>query len=138
LLYYKRATAYLSLQRNPLALSDFEQVIALTPTPPPAVHLQIARLHAKDGHFTTARASLRTYSPNGTDREATSLLAQISEAELAWKNAERARKAGLWTSCVDSASMALQVASHSTDVRGTRAECGISGGDMELGIGDLT
>lgn len=138
ILYYKRATAYLSTQRNAQALADFQQVLTLTPSPPPAVHLQIARIHAKDGHFASARASLKTYSPSGADKDARSLLAHIAEAETAWKSAERARKAGLWTSCVESASMALQVASFSTEVRGTRAECGIAGGDVELGIGDLT
>lgn len=142
LLYYKRATAYLSLQRHPLALQDFQHVLELTNTPPPAVHLQIARIYAKSGQFAAARSAARTYTAvagggGSSAKDANDLLFQISEAEMAWKKAEGAKRAGLWTACVEAASLALQVATHSPEVRETRAECGVAGGDIELAVGDL-
>lgn len=116
-------------------------MLTLTTAPPPAVHLQIARIHAKDGQLALARAAARTYSASSPgaagDADANDLLFRVGEAEVAAKKAERARRAGLWTACVEAATLALQVASHSSEIRGTRAECGIAGGDMELGVGDL-
>lgn len=142
MLYYRRATAHLSLQRHPQALADFQKVLELTQTPPPAVHLQIARLLARNGDFAHARSSVKIYvtmaASEIANRDSQDLLFRVGEAEVAWTKAERARKAGLWTSCVEAATLALTTASHAPDIRGTRAECGIAGGDIELGVSDLT
>jgi DnaJ family protein C protein 3 len=141
-LYYKRGTANLSLQRYPQALADFQRVLQLNPAAPSMTHLHIARVYMKAGDFAAARASLREYSTlAGTGagaRDAQDLLLAVGEAEAAWTKAERARKAGLWTACVESANAALATASHSPEIRGTRAECGIAGGNIELGVSDLS
>jgi DnaJ family protein C protein 3 len=142
MLHYRRGTAHMSLQRHSQALADFHKVLNLTTQPPPATHLQIARLHTKGGAYEHARAAARTYSGiAGSEiakRDAQDVLRRIAEAEAAWKKAEMARKAGLWTACVEAATTALTVSSHASEIRGTRAECGIAGGDIELGVSDLT
>jgi DnaJ family protein C protein 3 len=142
MLYYRRGMAHLSLQRHPQALSDFQTVLQLTKTPPPAAHLQIARLLAKNGDYVGARSSARTYTTLAAsqiaERDAQDLLFRVGEAEVAWTKAERARKAGLWTACIEAATLALTTSSHAAEIRGTRAECGIAGGDIELGVSDLT
>jgi DnaJ homolog subfamily C member 3 len=142
MLYYRRATANLSIQRTLQALSDFQRVLELTNTPPPATHLQIARLLAKNGDYIGARSSAKLYTEVATSeiakRDAQDVLFRVGEAEVAWNKAEKARKAGLWTACVEAATMALTTSSHATEIRGTRAECGIAGGDIELGVSDLT
>jgi DnaJ family protein C protein 3 len=142
MLYYKRGTAHLSLQRHPQALADFQRVLELSAAPPPATHLHIARLFAKAGDFADARSSVRAYtalaSAGTGDRDAQELLVRLTDAEAAWAQAERARKAGLWTACVEAANTALSVSSHSPEIRGTRAECGIAGGNIELGVSDLS
>ncbi|EIN04261.1 DnaJ-domain-containing protein [Punctularia strigosozonata HHB-11173 SS5] len=138
-LYYKRATAYYSTSRHPQALADFQKVLDLTQGTFDKALLLSARIHAKDGAFTLARAALADFNRKVTgSREAAQLAADVQAGEEAAKKAERAKKATLWTACVESASEALAVASHSAELREMRAECAIASGDVELAVGDLT
>ncbi|KAJ7227908.1 hypothetical protein C8J57DRAFT_1387935 [Mycena rebaudengoi] len=131
LLFYKRATAYLQMGRHAPALDDFAHVLTLTPLP--AAHLMQARIHAKDGRWALARQQLALYAPKsekeGAEKEA--LLADVAEAEAAERDATGARKAQLWTKCVESASRALRTATHSVGVRTMRVECELGAGDIE-------
>ncbi|KAL4255702.1 Tetratricopeptide-like helical domain superfamily protein, partial [Pleurotus pulmonarius] len=61
LLFYKRATAYFSLNRHSSALDDFEKVLSLTSNTFDNAHLMKARIHTKDGHFADARTALKYY-----------------------------------------------------------------------------
>jgi DnaJ homolog subfamily C member 3 len=98
-----------------------------------------AKIHAKDGRFQDARDALKQYTVKVKgDQVATDLMFAISEAEAASEKARRAGKAQLWSSCSESASMALKTASHSVEMRQLRAECSLTGGDVESAIGDLT
>ncbi|EEB86866.1 hypothetical protein MPER_16026, partial [Moniliophthora perniciosa FA553] len=58
LLYYKRATAYLSLSRHSSALDDFDKVLSLTSNTFDNAHLMKARIHLKEGEFKLAREDI--------------------------------------------------------------------------------
>ncbi|KAJ6473119.1 hypothetical protein C8R45DRAFT_1012292 [Mycena sanguinolenta] len=136
LLFYKRATAYLSLGRHGAALDDFAHVLTLTPLP--SAHLMQARIHTKDGDFALARAALKKYTGGGkelADRDA--LLADIADAEAATKQATQERSAQLWNACVESSSRALRVSTHSASVRSLRVECMLGASDIEGAVADM-
>lgn len=139
-LYYKRATAYLSLNKHPSALQDFEKVLELTSGSFDKAHLMKARIHSKDGNWAEAKESLKSYKSNskGADPSAEELTSQITEGEAAHKKATKAARAKLWTACEEAASTALSVASHSIEIRQQRAECSLAAGDIEMAVGDLT
>lgn len=138
-LYYKRATAYYSLNRHPSALSDFDQVLTLTSDTFDKAHLMKARIHAKDGNFPEARESIKKYTSRVKgDTVIQEVLLSVSEAEIAAKKARQAMRAKLWTACVESASTAIATASHSSQLRQLRADCALASGDVESAVGDLT
>ncbi|KAJ7848925.1 hypothetical protein B0H14DRAFT_3452751 [Mycena olivaceomarginata] len=136
LLFYKRATAYLSLGRHGSALDDFAHVLTLTPLP--SAYLMQARIHTKDGDFALARAALKKYTGGEkelADRDA--LLADIADAEAATKQAGQERSALLWNACGESATRALRVSTHSPAVRTLRVECALGAGDIEGAVADM-
>ncbi|KAF9478422.1 hypothetical protein BDN70DRAFT_879947 [Pholiota conissans] len=139
LLYYKRATAYYSLQRHNSALEDFDKVLSLTSNTFDNAHLMKARIFTREGHFSLAATSLASYvKAKGQDKDAQELEAEIKEGESMMKKAEKERSAELWNACVESSSQALRVASHSVQLRTWRAECALAAGDIESSVGDLT
>jgi len=140
LLYYKRATSNLSLQRHTAALEDFDKVLSLSSSSFSNAHLQKARIFTKEGDFASARHSLSQYlkAKNGVrDAEAEELEKDITEGDEMREKTKKERGAQLWTSCVETASQALRVASHSTEIRNWRAECALAAGDAESAVGDL-
>ncbi|KAJ7499926.1 hypothetical protein FB451DRAFT_1206987 [Mycena latifolia] len=137
LLFYKRATAYLSLGRHGAALDDFAHVLTLTPLP--SAHLMQARIHTKDGDFALARAALKHYTGGEKElQERDALLKDIADAEAAAAQAAQERAALLWNACGESASRALRTATHSTAVRTLRVECALGAGDIEGAVGDMS
>ncbi|OCH93226.1 hypothetical protein OBBRIDRAFT_790394 [Obba rivulosa] len=138
LLYYKRATAYLSLNRNSAALADFDRVLNLTSDTFDKAYLMKARIHTKDGNFVEARDAVKKYTAKKKDQAAQEMLYSISEAEMSAKKAAQAMRAQLWTACVEAASTALQIASHSVELRQQRAHCALAAGDIEGAVGDLS
>ncbi|KAJ6544370.1 hypothetical protein B0H19DRAFT_1170472 [Mycena capillaripes] len=137
LLFYKRATAYMSLGRHGPALDDFVHVLTLTPLP--SAHLMQARIHAKEGDFAAARAALKQYTGGEKElQERDALLQDIAEAEIAAKQAAQERAAQLWNACVESASRALRTSTHSAAVRSMRVECALGAGDIEGAVGDMS
>ena len=139
-LYYKRATAYYSLNKHPSALQDFEKVLELTSSSFDKAHLMKARIHTKGGNWTEAKQSLELYKSNPKSESSSfkELDSQITEGEAAHKKATQAARAKLWTACEESASTALAVAAHSLEIRQQRAECSLAAGDLEMAVGDLT
>ena len=98
-----------------------------------------ARIHTRDGHFSLAKPSLASYiKAKGKDKDALELEAEIKEGERLMNKAEKERNAELWNACVESATEALRVASHSVQIRTWRAECSLAAGDVESAVGDLT
>jgi DnaJ homolog subfamily C member 3 len=139
LLYYKRATAYYSMNRHPQALMDFDRVLNLTSQSFDKAFLMKARIHAKDGQFLDAREAIKKYNAKVKDDPAVrEVLFGVSEAEMAAKKATQAQKAKLWQACVEASSTALHTASHSVELRQQRANCAIAAGDIEGAVGDLT
>ncbi|KAJ7476828.1 hypothetical protein B0H11DRAFT_2030850 [Mycena galericulata] len=137
LLFYKRATAYLSLGRHAAALDDFAHVLTLTPLP--SAHLMQARIHTKDGDFALARAALKQYTGGEKElAERDALLQDIADAEAAAQQAAQERAAQLWNACGESATRALRTATHSTTVRSLRVECALGAGDIEGAVGDMS
>ncbi|KAJ7799680.1 hypothetical protein B0H14DRAFT_3092771 [Mycena olivaceomarginata] len=114
LLFYKRATAYLSLGRHGSALDDFAHVLTLTPLP---------------------SASTTGGEKELAERDA--LLADIADAEAATKQAGQERSALLWNACGESATRALRVSTHSPAVRTLRVECALGAGDIEGAVADM-
>ncbi|KAJ7828387.1 hypothetical protein B0H14DRAFT_3088234 [Mycena olivaceomarginata] len=109
LLFYKRATAYLSLGRHGSALDDFAHVLTLTPLP--SAYLMQARIHTKDGDFALARAAL--------------------------KKRRRSARRSCGTRAGESATRALRVSTHSPAVRTLRVECALGAGDIEGAVADM-
>ena len=139
LLYYKRATAYYSMNRHSQALEDFDRVLNLTTNSFDKAYLMKARIHAKDGAFSAARDALKKYSTTQPEDPAVrEILFGVSEAEMAVKKAGQAVKAQMWQACVEATSTALHTASHSVELREQRANCAIAAGDIEGAVGDLT
>ncbi|KAE9396733.1 hypothetical protein BT96DRAFT_1021239 [Gymnopus androsaceus JB14] len=145
LLYYKRATAYLSLSRHSAALDDFDKVLSLTSNSFDNAHLMKARIYAKEGEFALVRSSLGSYTSSlssqgrPADPVATELLESVNEAEKLLEKARKEKKAQLWTACAESCSSIIRgTASHSIEVRVMRAECQLAAGDIEGSVGDLT
>lgn len=141
LLYYKRATAYLSLQRHSSALDDFDKVLSLTSNTFDNAHLMKARIYTRDGHFASARTSLSFYikaKGKKMDKEAEELDVEITQGESLKEKADKERQAQLWNACIETTSEALRVASHSVEIRTWRAECALAAGDVESSVGDLT
>jgi len=72
------------------------------------------------------------------DKEAEELDMEITEGERLKEKSDMERKAQLWNVCIETASEALRVASHSVEIRSWRAECALAAGDVESSVGDLT
>ncbi|PPQ82954.1 hypothetical protein CVT24_012878, partial [Panaeolus cyanescens] len=143
LLYYKRATAYFSMQRHTSALDDFEQVLKLTSGTFDNAHLMKARIHVKEGMGGLARDSLRLYikakaKDAEKDKDVEELQKDLDELEKVRVKTEKERQAQLWNACVESATQTLRIASHDVEVRKWRAECALAAGDVESAVGDLT
>jgi DnaJ homolog subfamily C member 3 len=139
LLYYKRATAYFSMNRHPQAHGDFDKVLELTSHSFDKAYLMKARIYARDGQFPAARDAIKKYNSKVKDDPAVrEILFGVSEAEMAAKKAHQAMRAKLWQACVEASSTALQTASHSVPLRQQRADCAIAAGDVESAVGDLT
>lgn len=141
LLYYKRATAYFSLQRNAAALEDFDKVLSLTSNTFDNAHLMKARIYIKEGHFNLAKPSLKLYikaKGKNKDKEAEDLEKEIEDGEQLHTKLEKERKSQLWNACAETASALLRISSHSVEVRTWRAECAFAAGDLESSVGDLS
>ncbi|KAG2014338.1 DnaJ domain-containing protein [Coprinopsis cinerea AmutBmut pab1-1] len=141
LLYYKRATAYMSLQRHTAALDDFDKVLSLTGNTFDTAHYMKARVHLKEGDFVQARQSLAAYvrAKKGVkDKDVEELETDINEGERLKNKTEKERRSQLWTACVDTAGQTLRLASHAADVRVWRAECALASGDVESSVADLS
>ena len=100
-----------------------------------------ARIYTRDGHFASARTSLSFYikaKGKKMDKDAEELDVEITEGERLKEKTDNERKAQLWNACIETASEALRVASHSVEIRAWRAECALAAGDVESSVGDLT
>ncbi|OJA12494.1 hypothetical protein AZE42_11885 [Rhizopogon vesiculosus] len=139
LLFYKRATAYFSLSRHASALDDFAKVLALTGGEFDPALMMMAKIHTKDGDWPRAKKVLATYTTKVPgDQAANDMLLDINEAETVASKALKARRAQLWTVCSEAATQALRVASHSSELRQTRADCNLASGDVQGAVLDLT
>lgn len=63
---------------------------------------------------------------------------QLSEGEVAAKKATQAYRAKKWDVCIDETSNALQIATHSSNLRQQHADCALAQGDIDQTVGDLT
>jgi DnaJ family protein C protein 3 len=141
LLYYKRATAYLSISKHASALDDFDKVLSLTSDTFDLAYLMKARIHTRDGNFEPARKALAAYKAakvNNVSGDVEELDIVIERGQQLRDKAEKERRAQLWNACVETSSSVLQDASHSIEVREWRAECALAAGDMESAVADLT
>ncbi|KIJ58794.1 hypothetical protein HYDPIDRAFT_163070 [Hydnomerulius pinastri MD-312] len=140
LLFYKRATAYFSVSRHASALDDFSKVLELTSGEFDRAFMMMAKIYTKDGDWTRAKTALDTYASRvpGDSVIVDELMLDIRDAQAAAKKAAGSRKAQLWTVCSEAATQALRVASHNTEIRQTRAECSLAGGDPQGAVVDLS
>ncbi|KAG8898217.1 hypothetical protein FRB99_007594, partial [Tulasnella sp. 403] len=139
-LYYKRATAYFSLNRHNAALDDVDTVLRMTDGTFHQALLMKARILAKEGEWLKARQNLKRYTAkvgNG-DKEAVDLLFGISEGEVAAGRAFQAHRQKKWDNCLEQSTLAIGTASHSISLREIRADCALMVGDVEFAVGDLT
>jgi DnaJ family protein C protein 3 len=140
-LYYKRATAYLSLSKHSSALDDFDKVLSLTSDTFDLAYLMKARIHTRDGHFEPARKALAAYKTakgSNVSGDVEELEVVIERGQRLRDKAEKESRAQLWNACVETSSSVLRDASHSIEIREWRAECALAAGDIESAVADLT
>ena len=128
-------------------MADLSKVVQLSGSGSGAfdrVYLQ-AKIHAKEGELTLAREALDTYLSNSQHsekdkrdlHEANILLSSLTSASTASHRAQQSHKARLYTACVQYATDALSLATHSRNLGELRAECEVESGELEAGVGDL-
>jgi DnaJ family protein C protein 3 len=77
-LYYKRATAYLSSNRHSPALDDFDKVLQLTDGTFDGAVIAKAKIYTKEGRWEESREALATYSKRVTgDKTAQDLVSFV-------------------------------------------------------------
>jgi DnaJ family protein C protein 3 len=101
-------------------------------------HLQKGRILAKDGDYARASSSLSACHGSKAEADANELLDAVAKAEAAAAKAKRAADGQHWAQCIESASSALEVGSHSTELRELRLKCEEGAGDVDGVYGDLT
>ncbi|ESK91303.1 and tpr domain protein [Moniliophthora roreri MCA 2997] len=141
LLYYKRATAYLSLSRHSSALDDFDKVLSLTSNTFDNAYLMKARIHLKEGEFKLAREDISAYmkSNKSPDASALELRDKIEEADKLMVKAQKEYKSQLSNACVETTSTLLrEYTAYSIPIRSLRAECSLLSGDVAGAVGDYT
>ncbi|KZT38740.1 TPR-like protein [Sistotremastrum suecicum HHB10207 ss-3] len=139
LLYYKRATAQLSLSRHQQALDDFDKVLKLSHGHFDKALFMKAKIYAKEGKWVDARTMLKQYTTKiKGDSEAADLLFAISEAEVSFKQARSASKTKQWDTCTEKATKTLETATHNVELRHLRLDCALQKGDIEQAVADLT
>jgi DnaJ homolog subfamily C member 3 len=85
LLYYKRATAYLSLSRHTPALDDFDKVLELTEGGFDKALFMKGRIYAKEGRWGPARQMVTAYTKKAatkSDTDAVDLVSPLSTKAL--------------------------------------------------------
>ncbi|PVF93062.1 TPR-like protein [Serendipita vermifera] len=138
-LYFKRATAYLSSNRHSPALDDFDTVLRLTDGNFDGAIIAKAKIYAKEGRWAESKAALSEYSKKVPgDKNAQDLMFAVSDGEIAAKKAKSAQKHGKWEECIETTTTALQTATYSSDLRQQRADCALASGDIEQAIADMT
>jgi DnaJ family protein C protein 3 len=138
MLYYRRATAYLSSNRHGSALEDFDRVLSLTSNTFDNAFLMKSKILLKEGEFEDAREALQEFlRRHKSDQSAHDLMQDIDRAEKGAEKVRMAKKSELWTMCAEEAVQVLRISSHSADIRTDRAECSLRSGDYEGAIGDL-
>lgn len=82
LLYFKRATAHLSLSRHEPALADFDKVLQLTGGTFDKALLSKGKIFAKEGRWTEARDMIKAYSRKNIGDRAAGDLVRIRQYSL--------------------------------------------------------
>lgn len=136
LLYYKRATAQLSLARHSQALDDFEQVIKLSKGNFEKAYLMQGSIYLKEGRWKETKEIMGKYK--GKDKGAQDVLFGLAHGEKNHKEALLAQKANQWDGCIEQATAALESASHSVSIREMRIECALEKGDVDQAAADMT
>ncbi|KAH9029466.1 hypothetical protein EDB84DRAFT_1496401 [Lactarius hengduanensis] len=111
-LYYKRATAYFSLGRHANAITDFDQVLALTSDSFDKAHLMKAKIHAKEGRWADARES---NDPIARELSLDGLRVASHSVALRQQRANCALAAGDFEEAVGDLSRLTQITAPSTD-----------------------
>lgn len=96
-----------------------------------------AKIHARDGRWSSALQSLKLHKHAETDEAVRLLKLDAEEGQKSEKQAKREMGAQLWTACYESATRALRVAAYSLSIREMRAECALRAGDVESAVGDM-
>lgn len=84
LLYFKRATAHLSLSRHDPAIADFDKVLQLTGGTFDKALLSKGKIFAKEGRWPEARDMIKTYSRKNIGDRAAGDLVRIHKFDSVW------------------------------------------------------
>lgn len=129
---FQRGAAYLSVGKNSKALADFDRVLELKPKFEGAL-LQRGRLRVKTANWGDAKKDFKALGSKAAG--------DLAELETAWqasKSAERAEKKHDWDACVKEATVAIDKAPMSVELRQRRSRCNLEQGDVAAGIRDLS
>ncbi|ORY84430.1 DnaJ and TPR domain-containing protein [Protomyces lactucae-debilis] len=132
LTYFKRATAYLALNRHSAALGDFAKVLQVKPGFKSAL-TQVAKVKASLGQWDAAADAFAKVEGD----VAKTMLASLKDAKRAAEEAEVLRKKGDAAGCLVAVEKAIDVASASSQLRYLKAQCSVMAGHLEEAIADL-
>ncbi|KAJ1911540.1 hypothetical protein H4219_005910 [Mycoemilia scoparia] len=135
--YYKRATAYLSLNRLGLAARDLSKSIELNPHFYKAYE-QRAKIYIKEGRFVKAGDDIEYLKSNfSKESKADKLLTSLQSVETEVEEAKKSNEAGNYSECVKYATKAIEVCPFFGDLRSIRYECNLKLGDIAGSVNDL-
>ncbi|KAI5303509.1 hypothetical protein KEM56_007471 [Ascosphaera pollenicola] len=129
---FQRGAAYLSVGKNSKALADFDRALELRPKFEGAL-LQRGRLHVRGASWDDAKKDFKAVGSKAADE-----LAELETARKASRSAEKAEKKGDWDACVKEATVAIDKAPLSVDLRQRRSRCNFEQGDIVAGTRDLS
>ncbi|KAI8056074.1 hypothetical protein BDF22DRAFT_673670 [Syncephalis plumigaleata] len=138
--YWKCAVTRIALGNSAHLLKDLSKVLELNPTFSEA-RLERARLHAKSGEFTRAKADIEVIEGEDDGErqsDASQLASNIQSAIEAQEKLDKAVEDKDSKQCVKQATKIQKVASNLASVRRTRAKCYLALGDIEHAINDLS
>lgn len=100
-----------------------------------------AKIHAQNGDWTSARTEANKFAKRAKEERDKSdvkdLQYAIESGESMGAKARKAKKARLPMACMEAASEAVRVATHSVELRELRAECALEAADVDQAVGDL-
>ncbi|KAI8908378.1 hypothetical protein EDD86DRAFT_191604 [Gorgonomyces haynaldii] len=137
MLYFRRATAWLSMGKNGNAIKDFTKVLELKQNSPQAL-LQRGKLHLLEGNLDDSIVDLKQYTQLYQQEDAQQSLQNALDAQSAWKEAKTKLDKKQFAEAIPYLSTVLQHAPMFLKARIERGESHLQMGETEQAVGDFS